>query len=250
MKVVILGGTGLIGSKLINFLNNDGHTTVSASPSNGINAVTGEGLDNAFNGAEIVIDVTNSPSFEDNAVLDFFKTSTRNIIVAATKANVKHYIALSVVGIERLQAGGYFRAKLLQENLIKESKLPFTILRATQFYEFMMSIAHVATVDQTIKLTSAELQPIAAINVAKTLAEITNEKPANKIIEVAGPDKIGLDTLVRKVLTANSDQRKVITDDNAPYFGMLVINNDSLTPAVDSRIGNVRYDDWLKVTVA
>jgi uncharacterized protein YbjT (DUF2867 family) len=249
MKVIVVGGTGLIGSKLITLLNIEGNTTVSASPSNGINSVTGEGLDQAFKGADIVIDVTNSPSFEDNAVLDFFKTSTNNIILAATKANVKHYIALSIVGTERLQDSGYFRAKLLQENLIKESTIPFTILRATQFFEFITSIADVATSDQTIKLTSAELQPVAAIDVAKTLAKLTNKKPANKIIEVAGPEKIGLDTLVRKVLSANSDQRKVITDDSAPYFGTLQINSDSLTPDDGSTIGNIRYDDWLKEAV-
>jgi uncharacterized protein YbjT (DUF2867 family) len=249
MKVIVVGGTGLIGSKLITLLNIEGNITVSASPSKGINSVTGEGLDQAFKGADIVIDVTNSPSFEDNAVLDFFKTSTNNIILAATKANVKHYIALSIVGTERLQDSGYFRAKLLQENLIKESTIPFTILRATQFFEFITSIADVATSDQTIKLTSAELQPVAAIDVAKTLAKLTNEKPANKIIEVAGPEKIGLDTLVRKVLSANSDQRKVITDDSAPYFGTLQINSDSLTPDDGSTIGNIRYDDWLKEAV-
>jgi uncharacterized protein YbjT (DUF2867 family) len=249
MKVIVVGGTGLIGSKLITLLNIEGNTTVSASPSKGINSVTGEGLDQAFKGADIVIDVTNSPSFEDNAVLDFFKTSTNNIILAATKANVKHYIALSIVGTERLQDSGYFRAKLLQENLIKESTIPFTILRATQFFEFITSIADVATSDQTIKLTSAELQPVAAIDVANTLAKLTNEKPANKIIEVAGPEKIGLDTLVRKVLSANSDQRKVITDDSAPYFGTLQINSDSLTPDDGSTIGNIRYDDWLKEAV-
>lgn len=249
MKVIVIGGTGLIGSKLITLLDNEGHTTVSASPSNGINAVTGEGLDHAFNGAEIVVDVTNSPSFEDNAVLDFFKTSTNNIISAARKANVKHFIALSVVGTEKLQDSGYFRAKLLQENLIRESKLPFTILRATQFYEFITSIADAATSDQTIKLTSAELQPVAAIDVAKALAKLTNETPVNKIVEVAGPERIGLDALVRKILSANSDQRKVITDDSAPYFGTLQINSDSLTPNEDPRVGNIRYDDWLKEAV-
>ncbi|MES1987307.1 MAG: SDR family oxidoreductase [Pseudomonadota bacterium] len=246
MKIVIFGGSGLIGSKLIGILNEQGHETVSASPSKGVNALTGEGLADALVGAEVIVDVMNSPSFEDTAVLNFFETSTRNIITEATKSNIKHYIALSVVGTENLQAGGYFRAKLVQENLIKSSKLPYTILRATQFYEFMMSIANVSADGQTIKLSSATLQPIAAFDVSKALADIAIEKPANGIVEVAGPEKVGLDNLVRKALDAHADERKVVTDDSAPYFGMLVIDDSSLTPGLNPRIGQTHYADWLQ----
>ncbi|WP_200883418.1 SDR family oxidoreductase [Methylotenera versatilis] len=250
MKTVIFGGSGLIGSKLIKILNGQGHETVSASPSQGINAVTGEGLDNALIGADVVIDVMNSPSFEDIAVLSFFESSTNNLIAAATKANIKHYIALSVVGTERLQAGGYFKAKLLQENLIKASKLPYTILRATQFYEFMMGIAQASTDGETVRLSSATLQPVAAADVSKALADIAIENPKNDIVEVAGPEKIGLDKLIQKVLDTHSDKRKVITDDNAPYFGMLVIDDASLTPGLNPRIGQIRYADWLQQSVS
>jgi uncharacterized protein YbjT (DUF2867 family) len=250
MKMVIFGGSGLIGSGLIKVLNERGHKTVSASPSQGVNAVTGEGLDKALVDADVVIDVMNSPSFEDNAVLNFFEASTNNLIAAASKAKIKHYIALSVVGTERLQEGGYFRAKLLQENLISSSDLPYTILRATQFYEFMMGIAQASTEGQTIRLTSANLQPIAARDVSTALADIAIEEPKNGIVEVAGPEKIGLDTLVKEVLVAQSDEREVITDDNAPYFGMLVIDDQSLTPGLSPRIGQTRYTDWLQQSFA
>lgn len=250
MKIVIFGGSGLIGSKLIKILNEQGHETVSASPSQGINAVTGEGLNAALKGADVVVDVMNSPSFEDAAVLSFFESSTNNLITASNKANIKHYVALSVVGTERLQAGGYFRAKLLQENLIKASKLPYTILRATQFYEFMMGIAQSSTQGESVRVSSANLQPVAAEDVSKALADIANENPKNDTIEVAGPEKIGLDQLIQKVLVAHSDKRTVITDTNAPYFGMLVIDDASLTPGLNPRIGQTRYADWLQQTTA
>ena len=250
MKIVIFGGSGLIGSKLIKVLNEQGHKTISASPSQGINAVTGEGLDDALVGTDVVIDVMNSPSFEDAAVLSFFESSTNNLIAAATKAKIKHYVALSVVGTERLQTGGYFIAKLLQENLIKASKLPYTILRATQFYEFMMGIAQASTQGQSVRVSSATLQPIAAADVSKALADIANENPTNTTLEVAGPEKIGLDKLIQQVLAANSDERKVITDTNAPYFGMLVIDDASLTPGLNPRIGQTHYADWLHQTAA
>lgn len=249
MKMVIFGGSGLIGSKLIKILSEQGHETVSASPSQGVNAVTGEGLDNALIGADVVIDVMNSPSFEDTAVLNFFESSTNNLIAAATKANVMHYVALSVVGTERLQAGGYFRAKLLQENLIKSSKLSYTILRATQFYEFMMGIAQASTDGEIVRLSSANLQPVAAADVSKVLADIAIAPPKNDTVEVAGPEKIGLDQLVKQVLVAHLDERKVITDDSAPYFGMLVIDDASLTPGLNPRIGKTRYADWLQQSV-
>lgn len=250
MKVVIFGGSGLIGSKLIKILNELGHKTVSASPSQGINAVTGEGLDIPLVDADVVIDVMNSPSFEDAAVLSFFESSTNNLIAAATKANIKHYVALSVVGTERLQAGGYFRAKLLQENLIKASKLPYTILRATQFYEFMMGIAQASTQGETVRVSSATLQPVAAADVSIALADIAIENPKNNTLEVAGPEKIGLDKLVREVLKLHSDKRSVVTDVDAPYFGMLVIDDASLTPGLNPRIGQTRYADWLKQSIS
>ena len=250
MKIVIFGGSGLIGSKLIKVLNEQGHETVSASPSQGINAVTGEGLDAALKGADVVVDVMNSPSFEDAAVMSFFESSTNNLITAANKANIKHYVALSVVGTERLQAGGYFRAKLLQENLIKASNLPYTILRATQFYEFMMGIAQSSTQGESVRVSSAKLQPVAAEDVSKALADIANGNPKNDTIEVAGPEKIGLDKLIQQVLVAHSDKRTVITDTNAPYFGMLVIDDASLTPGLNPRIGQTHYADWLHQTAA
>lgn len=246
MKMVIFGGSGLIGSKLIKILNEEGQETVSASPSQGVNAITGDGLDTALVGADVLIDVMNSPSFEDNAVLSFFEKTTINLIEAARKANIKHYIALSVVGTDRLQAGGYFRAKLVQENLIKSSKLQYTIVRATQFYEFMMGIADASTEGNNIRLSSAKLQPIAAADVSRALADIAIENPKNKTVEVAGPEKIGLDKLVQQVLVAKTDKRKVISDDNALYFGMLVINDASLTPSVNSRIGQTYYANWLQ----
>jgi len=250
MKMVIFGGSGLIGSKLIKILNEQDHTTVSASPSQGFNAVTGEGLDSTLVGADVVIDVMNSPSFEDAAVLSFFESSTKNLIAAASKANIKHYVALSVVGTERLQAGGYFRAKLLQENLIKASKLPYTILRATQFYEFMMGIAQASTQGKSVRVSSATLQPVAAEDVSRALADIASENPKNDTVEIAGPEKIGLDQLIQQVLAAHSDERTVITDINAPYFGMLVIDDASLTPGLNPRIGQTRYADWLEQSAA
>lgn len=250
MKIVIFGGSGLIGSKLTKILNEQGHETVAASPSQGVNAVTGLGLTYSLAGADVVIDVMNSPSFEDSAVLSFFESSTNNLIAAATKANIKHYVALSVVGTERLQAGGYFRAKLLQENLIKASKLPYTILRATQFYEFMMGIAQASTQGETVHVSSANLQPVAALDVSIALADIATDKPKNATVEVAGPEKIGLDKLVREVLNLHADKRTVVTDVNAPYFGMLVIDDASLIPGLNPRIGQISYADWLQQSVA
>jgi uncharacterized protein YbjT (DUF2867 family) len=249
MKIIIFGGSGLIGKKLTNILKVKGHSVVVASPSFGIDAVTGEGVNNALESADVLIDAMNSPSFEDTAVLNFFKTTTQNLITAACKAKVKHYIALSVVGTDRLQAGGYFKAKLAQETLIQESTLPYTILRATQFYEFMMSIAYVSTVNQTVRVAPAKLQPIAAEDVSKALADIALDSPLNTILEIAGPEKINLHILIKKILEAHSDNREVVADNSATYFG-IPIDDSSLTPQASSCQGLIHYDEWIQQSVA
>ena len=248
MKIVVIGGTGLIGTKLVNKLSQNGHEVVAASPASGINAITGEGLAKAFAGAQVVVDVANSPSFEDKAVLEFFETSGRNLLAAEATAGVGHHIALSVVGTERLLASGYFRAKMAQENLIKASKIPYTILRATQFFEFVSSIAQSATDGQTVRLSPALVQPIVSDDVADALADIAVGKPVNGMVEVAGPERIRLDELVGRYLSANRDARKVITDVHARYFG-IELNDQSLTPGDNPRIGKTAFDDWLSRSV-
>ncbi len=244
MKIVVIGGSGLIGTKLVNNLRRKGHEVVAASRSSGINALTGEGLADALSGAQVVVDVANSPSFEDKAVLEFFETSGRNLLAAETAAGVKHHVALSVVGTERLLASGYFRAKLAQENLIKASKIPYTILRATQFFEFVGSIAQSAADGQTLRLPPALMQPVASDDVADALADVAVEQPLNGTVELAGPEPIAMDDLVRRFLVANRDSRKVTTDAQARYFGTEV-NDQSLTPGDNPRIGPTRFDDWL-----
>ena len=250
MKVVVIGGSGLIGSNLVGMLREKGAEVIAASPSTGVNAVTGEGLAEVLAGAQVVVDVTNSPSFEDNAVMEFFQASTRNLLAAVTAAGVGHYVALSVVGTERMLESGYFRAKMAQEKQIIASGRPYTIVRATQFYEFVMGIAHASADGQQIRLPSAKLQPIAAIDVAKALADVVLAKPVNGQVEVAGPDKEPLYRLVEQVLSANQDARAVVRDDQASYFGVM-INDRSLTPDEDARIGALSLDQWLaKVAVA
>jgi len=244
MKLVVIGGTGLIGKKLVNFLNQKGHEVVPASPSLGINTVTGEGLAKALTGAQVVVDVANSPSWEDKAVLEFFETSGRNLLAAEATAGVGHHIALSVVGTDRLQASGYFRAKMAQENLIKASRIPYTIVRATQFFEFVGGIAQSATDGQTVRLPPALMQPIVSDDVAAALADIAVEPPLNGTIELAGPEPIRMDELVRRFLSANRDARKVTTDVHAGYFGTAV-NDQSLTPGNNPRLGPTRFEDWL-----
>lgn len=246
MKIVVIGGTGLIGTKLVSNLRQLGHEVVAASPSKGINAVTGEGLAEALAGAQVVVDVANSPSFEDNAVLEFFKTATQNLLAAEAAAGVKHHVALSVVGTERLLQSGYFRAKMAQEDLIKSSKIPYTIVRATQFFEFVGSIAYVATEGETVRLPSALTQPIVSDDLAAALADFTLEQPANGIVEVAGPDQIPLDELVRQFLSTNQDTRQVVTDPNALYFASVEVNDQSLVPSdSNARITSTRFEDWL-----
>ena len=212
MKIVVIGGSGLIGKKLVKNLRQQGHEVVAASPSSGVNAVTGEGLAEALAGAQVVVDVANSPSFEDKAVLEFFETSGRNLLAAEAAAGVGHHVALSVVGTDRLLASGYFRAKMAQENLIKASPVPYTIVRATQFFEFVGGIAQSATEGQTVRLPPALMQPIVSDDVAAVMAEVAVEEPLNGTIELAGPEPIRLDELVRKFLSANRDARTVTTD--------------------------------------
>ncbi|RYD30664.1 MAG: SDR family oxidoreductase, partial [Verrucomicrobiaceae bacterium] len=239
-KIVVIGGSGLIGSRLVKILRQQGHEVLAASPSTGVNALTGEGLAEALSGADVVIDVANSPSFEDTAVLHFFETSGRNLVAAEKEAGVKHHIALSVVGTERLQASGYFRAKLVQENLIAASGIPHTIVRATQFFEFVGAIAQGATQGETVRLSSALMQPILAEDVSGALAEIATELPVNGMIELAGPEPIPMNELVSRYLESNGDSREVITDDSAGYFGTPV-DDHSLTPGADPRLGGTRY---------
>jgi len=245
MKIVVIGGTGLIGTRLVAKLNQQGHEAVAASPSRGINSVTGEGLSAALNGARVVVDVTNSPSWEDKAVLEFFETSTRNLLTAEAVAGVGHHVALSVVGSERLIASGFFRAKVAQEKLILASTLPHTIVRATQFFEFVGSIANSATDGQTIRLPSAPMQPIAANDVAAALAEIAVANPLNGTVELAGPKAIPIDEVVRQFLKANRDPRTVVTDERASYFG-IPLNNHSLVPGEKPLLGSTHFEAWLR----
>lgn len=249
MKIVVIGGSGLIGKKLVKNLGQRGYEVVAASPSLGVNTVTGEGLAEALRGAQVVVDVANSPSFEEKEAMEFFETSGRNLLAAESAAGVRHHIVLSVVGTDRLLASGYFRAKMAQENLIKASKIPYTILHATQFFEFVSAIAQTATQTatqgQTVRLSPALMQPVAADDVAATLADIVIEKPLNDTIELAGPEPIRLDELVRRFFKATRDPRKVITDPRALYFG-LELNDQSLTPGDNPRLGPTRFEDWLK----
>jgi len=244
MTIVIIGGSGLIGTKLVKNLRQHGHEVVAASPSSGVNTLTGEGLKEALTGAQVVVDVANSPSFEDKAVLEFFETSGRHLLAAEADAGVGHHIALSVVGTDRLLASGYFRAKMAQEDLIKASPVPYSIVRATQFFEFVSAIAQSATDGQTVRLSPALVQPIVPEDVAAALADIAVKEPLNGTVELAGPEAIRLDELVRRFLSANRDARTVTTDVHALYFG-LELNDQSLTPGDNPRLGPTRFEDWL-----
>jgi uncharacterized protein YbjT (DUF2867 family) len=247
MKIVVIGGSGLIGTKLVSRLRQKGHEVVAASPNAGVNTITGEGLADALAGAQVVVDVANSPSFEDQAVLEFFQTSGRNLLAAEAVAGVKHHVALSVVGSDRLPDSGYLRAKMAQERLIKASKIPYTIVRSTQFFEFVPGIAQSATVGQTVRLSPAHLQPIAAEDVADAMADATLGAPVNGTIEIAGPERIPLDELARRYLRATKDPRQVVADVHARYFGA-ELNDQSLTPGKNPRLGSIRFEDWLSRT--
>jgi uncharacterized protein YbjT (DUF2867 family) len=245
MKIVVIGGSGLIGTKLVRKLRQLGHEVVAASPSTGVNTITGEGLAAAIAGAQVVVDVANSPSWEDKPAMGFFETSGRNILAAEAAAGVGHHVALSVVGTDRLLKSGYFRAKMAQENLIKASKIPYTILRATQFFEFVSGIAASSTVGNTVRLSPALFQPIAAEDVADALVDIALAAPVNGMVEVAGPEALPLDEAVRQYLRAGKDQRQVTTDVQATYFG-LQVTDESLTPGNSPRLAPTRFDTWLK----
>jgi uncharacterized protein YbjT (DUF2867 family) len=244
MKIVVIGGTGLIGSKLVNKLGEHGHEAVAASPDSGVNTLTGEGLADVLQGADTVVDVSNSPSFEDAAVLNFFTTSTRNQLAAEKEAGVGHHVALSVVGTERLAESGYFRAKIAQEKLVKESGVPYSIVHATQFFEFVKSIAQAATDGNTVRLSPALIQPMAAEDVATAVARTTVGSPQNATIEVAGPEQFGLDELIRKGLSFQGDPREVVTDPNARYFNALLQDRE-LLPGNEATIYNTRFEEWL-----
>ncbi|HEY0524247.1 MAG TPA: SDR family oxidoreductase, partial [Stellaceae bacterium] len=245
MKIVVIGGSGLIGTKLVSRLRPKGHEVVAASPNSGVNTVTGEGLAEAIAGARVVVDLANSPSFEDEAALEFFETSGRNLMAAEKAAGVKHHVALSVVGTDRLLESGYFRAKMAQENLIKASGLPYTIVRSTQFFEFMGAIAQSGTVGQTVRLSPALFQPIASDDVADAMADVALGPPVNGTIEIAGPERAPIDELVGRFLSATHDPRRVVADAHAGYFG-IEVNDQSLTPGDNPRIGTISLKDWLR----
>jgi uncharacterized protein YbjT (DUF2867 family) len=249
MKIVIIGGTGLIGSKLVRKLREQGHQAVPASPDTGVNTLTGAGLTDALSGADVVVDVSNSPSFEDAAVLNFFQTSTKNLLDAEVAAGVRHHVALSVVGTERLQESGYFRAKIAQEKLIRESSIPYSIVHATQFFEFVKSIADAATDGNTVRLAPVLIQPMAAEDVASAVAKVAVGSPVKGIVEVAGPEQFRLDELIRRGLTARNDPRTVVADPQARYFGA-VLAERTLVPGDDARLGGTHFADWLSQSAA
>jgi uncharacterized protein YbjT (DUF2867 family) len=244
MKIVVIGGTGLIGSKLVKKLGADGHDPLAASPDTGVDIITGKGLAEALAGAQVVVDVSNAPDWDDAAVMDFFQTSARNILAAETAAGTGHHVALSVVGTDRLQASGYFRAKLAQEEALKAAAIPCTILRATQFFEFIGRIADSGTRDGTVPLPPVLFQPEAADDVAATLADIAEGTPVNGTVELAGPERFRLDELVRRYLNATGDPRQVETDVHAPYYG-IEVDERALIPDDNPRIGATRFADWL-----
>lgn len=243
MRIVVIGGSGLIGTKLVSRLRQDGHEVVAGSPSSGVNTITGKGLAEALAGAQVVVDVANSPSFEDRAALEFFEMSGRNLLAAERVAGVGHHLALSVVGTDRLLESGYFRAKMAQENLIKASELPCTILRSTQFFEFIGSIIEAGAEGDVIRLSPALVQPIASDDVAAGLADLAVGPPVNGTVEVAGPEPFPLDELARKALATSEDNRRVIADVRARYFGVL-LNDRSLTPGDNPRVGPTRFENW------
>lgn len=243
MKIVVIGGTGLIGSKLVAKLGEHGHDAVAASPNTGVNSVTGEGLDEALAGADVVVDVSNSPSWEDDAVLEFFQKSTGNLLAAEAKAGVGHHVALSVVGTERLQESGYFRAKLAQEKLIEDSPVPYSIVRATQFFEFVPSIADAATDGAEVHLAHVFFQPIAAADVAQAVGRVAVGTPLKGQLEIAGPDRFRMDEFFRKVLADSNDPRQVVTDPDAVYYGISPTES-AMVPDDDATLGATTYADW------
>jgi uncharacterized protein YbjT (DUF2867 family) len=249
MKIVVIGGTGLIGSKVVALLAAKGHEVLAAAPNTGVNTLTGEGLADALAGAQVVIDVANSPSFEDQAAMDFFQTAGAHLLAAEQAAGVAHHIALSVVGTERLQASGYFRAKLAQEALIKASPVPWTILRSTQFFPFVSGVIQSGSVGDEVHLSSAQVQPIAADDVAEALADLAVAAPLNDTVEIAGPEVIRLDRFAEEYLSAKEDRRQVVADPGTLYFGA-VLDDRSLTPGPNPRLGKITLESWLQETIA
>lgn len=243
MKIVAIGGTGLIGTKAVRLLKAYGHDAVAAAPNTGVNTITGEGLDDALTGADVVVDLANSPSFADADVLGFFETSGRNLFAAEIKAGVKHHVALSVVGTHRLSDSGYFRGKIAQEKIIRESGVPYTIIHSTQFFEFLGSIAHSGGTGQTIRLSPAFFQPISSDDVASIVASHTLLPPANGIVEIAGPERTRLSDMVQRYLNATQDPRKVVADVHAPYFGAQLEDN-TLIPGPNPLLGAVNFSTW------
>jgi uncharacterized protein YbjT (DUF2867 family) len=243
MRIVVIGGTGLIGSKLVTKLRADGHDAIAAAPPN-VNTLTGEGLAAALSSADTVVDVSNSPSFEDEAVMSFFKTSTRNLLAAEAAEGVRHHVALSVVGTERLQQSGYFRAKMAQEELIKNGPIPYSIAHATQFFEFVKSIADAATTGNVVKLSRALIQPMAANDVASNVLHVAVGAPLNGVMEMAGPEELQLDAFVRQGLAAKGDPREVISDARARYFGV-VLGERTLLPGPNATLASTRFEEWL-----
>ena len=246
MKIVVIGGSGLIGSKLVAKLSALEHEAVAASPNSGVNTLTGEGLAEVLERAQVVVDVSNSPSFEDDAVMNFFQTSTRNLLTYEAAAGVSHHVALSVVGAERLPQSGYLRAKVAQEKLIKEGSIPYSIIHATQFFEFVNRIADEATIGNSVHLPPVLFQPIAADDVASAIRKVATSSPLNGTVEIAGPEQFRFDQLIRLALSARDDPREVIADPRARYFGT-ELSERSLVPGDDAQLSETRFEDWLKV---
>ena len=244
MKIVVIGGSGLIGSKLVLKLREQGHEAVAASPKSGVNTLTGDGLDQALKGAPVVVDVSNAPSWEDSAVMKFFETSTRNLLNSEVAAGVRHHVALSVVGSERMLESGYFRAKIAQENLIKGSSIPYSIVRATQFFEFVKGIADFSTDGNTVRLPPVLIQPMSADDVASAVGRVAIGSPVNGTVEVGGPEKFRLDELVRRGLAAMKDPREVVADPHARYYG-IEVQERTLVPGNDARLAETRFETWL-----
>jgi uncharacterized protein YbjT (DUF2867 family) len=249
MKIVVIGGTGLIGTKVVKKLTAKGHEALAASPNTGVDATTGRGLAEALAGAEVVVDVSNSPNWEDAAVLAFFESSARNLARAEQQAGVRHHVALSVVGTERLQESGYFRAKLAQEKLIEGGGIPYTIVRATQFFEFLRAIADSGAAANRVRLPNASFQPMAAEDVATAVATAAIGGPANGMIEIGGPERLPMSTLVARYLRDINDPREVVSDPDAPYYGIR-IDDRSLVPGEDARLGTIRLEQWLEQSKA
>lgn len=243
MKIVVIGGTGLIGSKVVNHLKTQGHQVIAAAPATGINTITGEGLAQAMAGTDVVVDLANSPSFADQDVLEFFETSGRNLFAAEIAAGVRHHVALSVVGTDRLAQSGYFRGKIAQEKLIRESGIPYTIVHSTQFFEFLGGIAQSGSSGDSIRISPAFFQPISSDDVAAAVTDYAVGEPRNGIVEIAGPERVRLSELVRRYLEASSDSRSVVEDEHAPYFGA-ELKSDTLMPGANPRLGALNFDTW------